>query len=146
MIRRCGNGVTESAAGVASGEKLAVDTTLASDGLSLPATLLIASPALADCSLSVPMRAWIWDIPEVAWPYMAATSPTLDWARLMPRMVRCSLAPTSGPTNGILSSSDAAPVMSPIAPFMGPSMPSSPCRPASPACTRDFKPDSICSM
>ncbi|MNR34201.1 hypothetical protein D3C85_1519490 [compost metagenome] len=56
MISRCGNGFTASGAGVASVANALVGTMLASDGLTLPAILLIAVAALPACSFSVPMR------------------------------------------------------------------------------------------
>ncbi|MNI53694.1 hypothetical protein D3C73_1085440 [compost metagenome] len=141
MISRCGNGLTASGAGVWSVAKAPVGKMLAKAGLALPATLLIAVAARLACSLSTPKRSSICDTARVAVPYMATTRPTLAWAAFTPRMTRCSLAPSAGPTKGTPSSSDAAPVISPIAPFTGPSMPSILRRPVSPADARYFNPD-----
>ncbi|MNW21684.1 hypothetical protein D3C71_2227400 [compost metagenome] len=68
MINKCGNGFTASGAGVASVAKALVGTMLASDGLTLPAILLIAVVALPACSFSVPMRSCTSAAARVALP------------------------------------------------------------------------------
>ncbi len=145
MISRCGNGVTASGAGVIWFAKLPVGTMLPSAGLTLPATRLIAAPALDACSCSAPIRSCTCDAALVACPYIAATCPTFVCATLMPRIVRCSFSPMAGPMNGMFSSSEAAPVISPTAPVKGPSMSSRLRRPTSPAAIRYFNDDCSCS-
>ncbi|MNP32860.1 hypothetical protein D3C76_1260640 [compost metagenome] len=146
MISRCGNGFTASAAGVMSAPSTLLGKILPRLGLSFPPMRLIAAPALAACSLSVPRRCCTCEAAETAWLYFAATCPTADWAALICRMVRCSFSPIIGPTIGRLSSSEAAPVISRTAPFSGPSMPSRLVRPAWPAATSDDSVEPISSM
>ena len=84
MISRCGNDITASAGGVASTYSAPVGTVLASEGLTLPAILLISVAALPAYSLSM----------------------------------------TALPMNGKSLSSEAALLISPMAPLTGQGLPS----------------------